>query len=137
MFFLSARVLALGVSPAKVTMDFVPGYSNTFEYTVKDVPSNSDVNLSLEGELAKYASLDTTHLEGNGKFYVTLELPEEIETPGKNRIKVVVEEVPKKDDFGGMVGTSVTMKAAIDINVPYPGKYLEIEKFRAGNVNLG
>ena len=136
--FLIINISALGVSPGKITMDFVPGYENVFEYTVKGVPGGSDVNISLEGPLSKYAELSENRLDGNGKFELELKLPNEIKIPGKNRIKVVVTEIPKKNDFqGSLIGTSIQIKAAIDINVPFPGQYLEITKFSAENVNKG
>ena len=135
--FLIGNLSALAVSPGKVTMNFVPEYSNNFKYTVRNVPSSAEINISLEGPLAKYASIDKTHLKGDGDFNLELNLPEEINTPGKNRLLVVVEEVPKQDGFNSMLGTSITLKVAIDVFVPYPGRYLEIEKFEAPSVNSG
>jgi hypothetical protein len=136
MLFFLEEICALSVSPAKIELNFQPNYKNTFKYSVGGVNSERDVEISVEGELSKYVSLDKTNFKGPGEFNVNLALPKDIETPGKNRIFIIVSEKGDKE-LRGMIGTSIILKVAIDIFVPYPGRYLEITKFKTNNVNIG
>jgi len=134
-FFLD-EISALSVSPAKIELNFQPNYENTFKYSVGGIDSEKNLDISVEGELAKYVTLDKTNFKGPGEFRVNLALPKEIETPGRNRILIVVSE-KFDEELKGMIGTSIILKVAIDIFVPYPGRYLEITNFKANDVNRG
>lgn len=142
MFFLSEIFLlnfisGLGVTPAKIEMNFEKGFEDTFEYYVSGI-STGQAELSLSGPLSKYASLDKEFIEGNsGSFKIHLNFFEEPDVAGKQRIRVIVKEINADKELASAIGTSVTLTVAIDVYVPYPGKYIEIEKFTANNANIG
>ena len=130
-------VSSLGVSPAKVEINFQPNYEKDISYRVGRVSQDMPIVVSVEGDLAKYVKIDKNNFTGPGTFNVHLKLPSEIEIPGKHRIKIVVAERPDIKKVRDMISTSVVIKVVIDIFVPYPGKYLEISEFKANNVNVG
>lgn len=134
--FILENVSGLAVSPAKKEINFQPNYESSYDYHVFGIPKERVVDISLVGDLAKYAEASKTSLTGGGNFVVDLKLPEKIEKPGKHRIGVKVSE-RIDPELTSMIGTSVNIIVAIDIFVPYPGEYVEINSFRANNVNVG
>ena len=131
------KVSALGIIPAIVEEEFSPGLEKTIIYNVMEKDSNKEIKIYAEGELAQYVSFDKQKLIGGGEFSATLKLPEEIKKFGRQRIFIVAEEVIEQDEeVVSTVGTSVTIKGIIDINIPYPGKYLEIS-LKSNDVNVG
>ncbi len=124
----------LGLTPAVVNIDFKPNLQTEITYTIRETNPGMVLEIYTAGELSKYATLDKNQITGSGNFKITLNLPENIETPGKNRIAVVVKQ--KVDEELAGVGTSITIEGAIFVNVPYPGKYAEIE-LSAHNANVG
>ncbi len=127
---------ALGISPAKVEINFAPGLERIIEYTAFEDNPNQELELYTQGELAEYVKLNKNNLIGEGKFIATLKLPEHIKKPGKNVIVVEVKEKIDEELVGTAIGTSIIIQAIIVINVPYPGKYLEIA-LKSPNVNVG
>lgn len=135
--FLIQTSSALGIIPAKVEENFVSGLEKTIIYTVTSKDPTQEFKIYVEGDLAQYIKFDKEKLIGGGEFTATLKLPTFIEKPGKHRILIIVEEKIEDDEvIGTAIGTSVTIKGAIDIFVPYPGKYLEIS-LKSHDVNIG
>lgn len=127
-------ISSLTVAPAKVEENFMPNFEKTINYKVDAQNPEQELRIYAEGDLAQYVSLDKEKILGSGEFTANLKFPAEIEKPGKHRIYIVVEEViPENGET--TIGTSVTIKTAIDIYVPYPGKYFEIS-LSSHNVNL-
>jgi len=127
-------ISALGASPAKKEYNFKPGLETSIKYVAFST-NNRDLMLSVEGNLSEYVTLDKTSLpEKGGVFTAHLKLPNSIEIPGKHRILVKVSEAVDPE-ISGFIGTSIAINLVIDIYVPYPGQYLDIE-LSAPDVNV-
>ena len=142
-FFLSVVIVliltetsfALGISPAKVEMNFAPGMEKTIEYSVFG-NAGQELELYVVGELAEYIQLDKSELVGGGKFNLKLKLPESLEKSGKLITIVGVKEKIDEELRAGTIGTSVIIQVLVIVNVPYPGKYLELA-LKSHDVNVG
>lgn len=118
-------ISALGLAPAKTVLNFRPGGEHIFTYRVLGISPTKELQLSVSGELAEYAKLDRDTLTGPGEFSVILKLPTVLEKPGPNILFVEVAE-KVDDEIASTVGTSVTVNGLIVVNVPFPGKYLDV-----------
>jgi len=126
---------SLGLTPAKRSLNFEPGSKSVFEYRVNTDNPEKELILYSKGNLSEYVSLNKEKLIGGGGFKATLSLPEKIEKPGRHRILIGVKE--KIDKELATVGTSVAVQGVIYVHVPYPGRYIEINNFKAENANAG
>ena len=127
---------ALRVSPAVKKYNFVPGLEKTITYTTSG-GGDKELELYVKGDLAEYVTLNKNELVGGGgTFTATLKLPEELEKPGKNVILVGVKEKVDEELVDATIGTSIIIQVVIVINVPYPGRYLEVN-LKSHNVNVG
>jgi hypothetical protein len=115
-------VSAISISPASVEIDFTPNYQDTFTFKVE---ASKDIETYTRGELTEDVSLSEIKKIGEGlyEFSATLKLPDNIEKPGKHRLLVGVRETNRGK---GSVAALAAVQVAIDVFVPYPGKYLEI-----------
>lgn len=126
-------VSGLGLSPAIVEFDFAPGGVHEITFSVHSENPQQEVEVFLGGDFAKYAALSTERLVGSGNFKVLIKLPDSIELPGRHDLGVGVREIPGEQEF---IGTKVEVIGQIRINVPYPGRYAEIDlNVKDGNVN--
>ena len=89
-------VFAIGISPARITMDFEPGLSKTIEYIVFNNENKVlYVEMYKKGDLSQYITLHQISASlqpGEAKtFTFDLKLPQEISTPGvhDNRIGAI------------------------------------------------
>ncbi|HIH63307.1 MAG: hypothetical protein QT05_C0015G0008 [archaeon GW2011_AR13] len=128
-------ISALGVSPAIKEYNFQPNFEDVIKYRTLGIPSNMELELYAEGDLAEYVTIDKKKLFGEGEFRVSLDLPEHIEVPGKHIIYIGVKEKVDPELIQGTVGTSVTIQAVIVIYVPYPGKWIDAS-LTGNNVNV-
>ena len=120
MIFLCGSVYAVsGVNPRSYEIDFVPNYKEDLILNFF-IDGNSEVDLSVEGDLAKYVSLDKDKISGREKVIASMKLPSVIDSPGANQIKIVA-------------GDIVSL---VKINVPYPEEYVELE-LSAPNIDAG
>ena len=133
LFFLPFEVLAYsGVTPSSYDRDFKPNFKESFAFRFL-FPENSVAELSVEGVLAEYVRLDKKTLKGSGVVIVLLELPEEVDSYGVNRIIVRAKQfVESKEGFS----LAFSVGGLIRLRVPYPGKYAELD-FKTHNVNQG
>ncbi len=137
-FIINALVVsALGVSPGRVVLKFEP--NQVYE---KDLCFRPEGNPHLEidkvGELAQYITLEEEEIfiEGEwGCIKYTLEMPASFDKPGKHTANIRGAEIPPGGV--GMFVARVRINHQIWVLVPYPGKYLEIDYFRATNVEAG
>ena len=127
---------ALGIGPARVDINFNPGLETSIEYTVLEENPKKELEIYAEGDLAEHVTLNKNKLVGGGSFIVTLKLPNYIEKPGRHLLFIRAKEKIDEEVVGGSVGTSVTIGAVIIINVPTPGKYLELS-LGSHDVNVG
>jgi len=117
-------VLALsGVNPRSYELNFKGGYNGEFkfDFTFDD---RAPVNLHVEGDLAKYVTLNKKRIYGKGEVLASLHLPKKLDKPGVNLIKVVADR------------EGLNVVGLIKLNVPYPSKFAELE-LRAPNANVG
>ena len=132
---LTLNISSLGLTPAKKEINFNPNLETTFNYkSLAD--ENQEVYVYAEGDLAKYVSFSKNTLNGSEPFNVTIKFPESIETPGRHRIFIVAEE-KIDEELAATIGTRIIVKGVIYIDIPYPGKYLEILSFSSGDANVG
>jgi hypothetical protein len=134
LLFLRLGSCALGVSPAKIEINFAPNFEGSYEFRVSESDSEKVIELYVKGDLAEYVTLNKETIKGSGSFTATLKLPEKISKPGKNRILIGVRE--RVDEELSTIGTSLAVQAPIDVFVPYPGRYAEIN-LKGNNVNIG
>mgnify|MGYP006291540757 CR=1 FL=1 len=137
-FFSSLTMASLGLSPAKIDVDFEPNLKETFDFRVRSDKGEQTIGIYAKGDLAEYVSFDKERLEGSGNFQATLNLPSNLKTPGPHRLLIGAEEIysEKEKEVMGMVGTQIKVQGVIEVFVPYPGKYLEID-LETSNVNAG
>ena len=120
LIFLCSGVFAFsGVNPRSYEIDFEPGYKGEFGFNFF-IDGNVKADLSVQGDLAEYVSLDKEKISGSERVVALLRLPSDIDSPGVNQIKIVA---------GDVIGV-------IKVNVPYPEKYIELE-LSAPNINVG
>ncbi len=136
---LSDCAAAIGIAPGRIIINFVPGFNKTYRFYVRGGTAGIPINISCRGDLCEYIkpSIDEQILLNPGEirwFSVTVELPEEIEKPGKHECKLIAAEVVPGEPGTGVAAYSA-VGAQIWIYVPYPGKYLEA-RLSAPNVGL-
>ena len=136
MLFLMNTISSLGIRPAKIEINFQPGFERSFTYTVLTQNPKMEFELYTKGDLSEYVKLDKKKITGAGTFNAVLKLPDYIEKPGKHRILVGVKELFDEELVGTGIGTSVAIQSVIDVYVPYPGEYLEVS-LKSHNVNIG
>jgi hypothetical protein len=109
-FFCSGVYAVSGVSPSSYEIDFEPGLEMdfNFEFVIEGIRI---VDLSVGGDLAEYVTLDTEKVAANQKIVASMKLPDSLDKPGINEIRVRAGEV---------VGV-------ILVNVPYPEKFVELD----------
>lgn len=125
---------SLGISPAKITTNFKPNTEESFTFVIT---TESDIELEIyaTGDLSEYVFFDKKELIGGGTFTATLKFPNNVSKPGAHRILVGAREKVDKELIG-TIGTLVAVQSPIDVIIPYPGRYLEIE-LSSHNVNIG
>ena len=130
-------VFAIGISPSKYTINFVPNFEGEFRFVVSDTDDTTNIKLSVDGDLAEYVTLskDLVRHQDDHAFTAYLKLPPKVEKPGKNRILIRAELSPTGAGGGGISAIGA-VQAPIDVIVPYPGKYLDYS-FTVRDVNEG
>ena len=114
---------ALGITPARVQLDFVPGAEHEITYSI--LSDNPDISIGAEaggGIFSEYITLSKKKFTGPGTFTLKIKFPDEIEPPGEHTISIGAKEFPSEDRF---IGTSVEIRGIIKVFVPYPGRYAE------------
>lgn len=127
------NVSALGITPAATTLDFESGLEKTYSFSVINSENKDlDIVIYVQGELANYITLShnsdklsAAELSKDYKF--TIKLPDSLD-PGTKIGEIIVMDVS-----GGSSGSGTSINARlalihqVQVNVPYPGKYLEAE----------
>jgi len=122
----------LGMRPAKMEFDFRPGEEIIINYYVDTTP---DVRMRIvaEGDMTENVTFSRDEMTGSGSFLAKLKMPAEARKPGRNDLYIFVKQIV--DEEKGF-GTAIAIGALVRINVPYPGKYAEIE-LNVENANKG
>jgi hypothetical protein len=140
--FLSSNVFALGVTPARTTLDFEPNMKKNLGFNVinsggKDIK----VLFSTQGDLAQYITLQTKEAvissSENSKFFnYELNLPKDL-SPGLHTGGVFIIEVPAgTSQAETQVLATLAVVTQVYVYVPYPGKYANA-KMIVYNANQG
>ncbi len=150
LFFLllsSLLVSAIGVIPARYTVDYAPGFEHDFTFTVNNNQQKPiKVAISLSGSFADYATLSTKELsfpDGvlTQSFTLHLKLPDSWDKPGRNKLNINIVEMPFTNAKSAAFSARTAVVPDILVLVPYPGLYAEISKFQvaggSGGVNEG
>jgi hypothetical protein len=127
-------VEALRVSPARYVENFEPGFEKTFRFTFTHEDKEAVLQTYVSGDLVEYVSLSNDLIDGEGYVDATVSIPGNIEVPGLHRIKVGA--IPIDRETGGMVGVVVSVRGVIDLHVPYPGEYADLD-FDVRDANEG
>ena len=132
--FSFACATSAGISPATFKEFFEPGDERSYTFRAFVSGENKHANISLNGDLAIYAQLESGLIKSGEEFTVTLNLPNELDKPGYHHlyVRVVDAEVP----LSGTVAGISAIQADVRIFVPYPGKYAEAS-FEIENINNG
>ena len=133
-FVFTNSVYALGITPARTSIDFVPGAEKTISFDVVNT-DGKDVDLVVyaAGELNKSIFVLQNMIsmkadEQMKQINYNVKLPVEL-SPGMHSANIVVLEIPKEGfGFGAVVGVI----AQLNVYVPYPGKYAEAEMHVSG-----
>lgn len=128
--FLVNMVYALGVSPARTTMDFESGLKRVVEFEILN-SEGKDMNLEVmvvNGELDKYIGLPVKEIfisagEKSKKFSYEVNLPGSL-SPGLHKGEILIIESSGESDLSQtQVLATLAVVTQIHIYVPYPGKY--------------
>jgi len=127
---------ALGVSPAKIDVDFTPNLK--WDFTINVINNEAkylDVILYAEGPLSTSVKFKQTSLHMDPDEYskpviLTLELPGKVDEPGLHEILITVKESQKTVEGEPIsIGSSLSVVSMLRVNVPYPGKYAKADLF--------
>jgi hypothetical protein len=126
------NVFALGLTPAKIEVDFVPKYKFKVDFTV--LGGEKNLLIYADGPFEENVRFDKENVSGGQGFTAYVDLPEETESYGENPLFIRVQEQSTRESG---IGTRLAVGALILIKVPYPGQYAEISKFSLNDANIG
>ena len=125
-------VSAVGISPAKKYISYVPGESETNTIRIfSDGLSEVDIILHVQGDIAQYIELEKEFIEikegqKQAELKYTLNMPDEPLEPGMHDGHIIAFEVPKGKDISEVgVGAVIAVSSMVKLRVPYPNKYAE------------
>ncbi len=134
LIFAVQHVSSFGLSPAIKSYNFEPGMETSVTYYVR-ASSDEEVEIFANGDLAQYVSFDKKTAFGGESFTATIKLPKAIEKPGQHRIGIGIGQKIDPELAAGFIGTRIVVIGAVDIYVPFPGRYLEIN-LKGHDVNV-
>lgn len=127
---LTGEALALGLRPAKTTLDFKPDSEAEYSFWVVN-NDNLDfkVNIYVEGELGGYIQLKEKTLnfkedDDAKEVRFKLKLPKSLPS-GEVKGNIIVEEVIKEGEENYGFTAKLILKHKLTVNSPYPEKYVE------------
>ncbi len=145
--FMISSVYALGVSPARTTINFKPGLTKTVNFNIINSEGKDlKIAFSTQGDLAKYISLSTKEgtlsaSEKSKAFSYTLKLPDNLK-PGLHKGNIFAMQLPGGNVSGGsQILATLAVVIQVYIYVPYPGKYATAQMYvydadKGGNVRF-
>ncbi len=143
LFFVPSSVLALGVSPGSITMNFQPNFEQEFEFYVINSFDDLEfpIGVYIEGNLDEYIDFEPGNFTlppgGQEKFTFTLKLPSKMDRPGNHTSNIFAMQSSVVGQGGsGSVGALVAIKVPVMVKVPYEGPYLDAV-FHAGDKAVG
>lgn len=122
---------SLGITPPSFMREYSPGKTEELSLTViGDLNNKREIITSLDGNLKEYINFNETTFVLNPGERKTINFKlnhpeyEELSEYGKVCSYIHVTEKSPEDSRG--ISAVVEMKAKVCIDVPYPGKYLEV-----------
>ena len=105
---------ALGIRPAKNTVEFQPGLVKSYSFTVvNDDDEQIALDIYAEGELKDYVRLHTTHATlGKGELAISysVEFPSDaVLPPGGGIVKIIVERTEPVSQAGNSLTTKLKL----------------------------
>ncbi len=133
--FMIGSVLALGISPARTTIDFEKNMKKSIGFDILNAGGGDiKVVFSAQGDLAEYISLPVKEaeiLEGEDakSFSYNLNLPNELE-PGLHTGEVFALQLPGgATSEGSQILATLAVVTQVHLYVPYPGKYANAKMY--------
>ena len=128
---LITNVSALGITPARTTVDFEPGFSRTVPFSVIN-SEGKDMNIVVyvQGEInasigVKENTFTISADEESRQSSFDINLPSSL-SPGLHVGEVVVMQLPEKSGTSeAFIGAALAVVTQVYVYVPYPGKYAE------------
>jgi len=140
--FMLGNVFALGITPARTTIDFEANMKKVVPFQiVNSGGDNIKLVFSAQGDLAEYISLDEKEgsvlaSEGKKSFSYTLNFPDKLE-PGLHTGEVYAMQLPSGEvSEGSQLLATLAVVTQVHLYVPYPGKYANAKMYVYG-ANVG
>lgn len=140
LILLSPIVYAIGISPSSIEMWYEPNKEESYDYIVKVKDQEpTQVMMYSKGDLNESITLEKTLVELQPgvwtKFSFKIKFPPTLQ-PGMHDNRIGIVESSGLNEGGG-IGVIAGVESVLRIRVPYPGRYLELEKFEipTGEVN--
>ena len=112
---------------------FEPNMEFSEDFWIGSIQEGMGINLSIEGDLAEYATLsDLTDVDGRKGFTLYIKFPESLE-PGTHDVIVRVKEVALEES--GLIGVAISTGKRIKFWALDPGKFA-LFGFSTGNLNV-
>lgn len=122
--------LGLGIVPGKTSVDFAPTLEKSYQVQIMNSEhKDMKLSISVSGKLKDYIKVSDESLtmlasEESKTISYTVKLPAYLE-PGTHLSDIIILQLPESsDDSGAVVGTAIAVLSQVQVNVPYPGKYL-------------
>ena len=124
-------MLALGLSPAKKVINFAPNKEETITFNlINNENKNLKVFVEVSGELAQYIQIPNNVIminkdEKSKGLDLVVILPENFERAGLIESRIRVSQVSDVERGTLQISTAPSLKARLQLRVPYPSKYIE------------
>jgi hypothetical protein len=138
LIFMISNACALGVTPARTTLDFSPNEEKNLSFTIlnsegKDISLVLTVaysDLGLNNSVILKENTIINHIKSNElnkQIDYKVRLPTQL-SPGPHKASITILEISESNSEGETtVGATVGIVTEVYINVPYPGKYAEAD----------
>ena len=130
-------IFAIGISPARTTLDFEPELSKEVSFEIINSQNkNFSVVFYVKGDLKDYIEIPVSYAEIKSgertrKFIYKVTLPDFFEIPGEHKTEIIALEIPEKmyesPEDNTYIGATVGVATQLVVNVPYPGKYIDAD----------
>jgi len=131
-FFLVSSVYALGVTPARTTMDFGPGLKRDVSFEIiNSEAKDMKLIISAQGELAEYITPSSKEItisssEESRKISYEVKLPLNL-GPGLHTANIVIRELPGEGEISeAYVQATLAVVTQLYVYVPIPGKHAHL-----------
>lgn len=129
--FCLSGISALGVTPARNTIEFEPGFEGSYSFKILNTERmQRELVIYASGELADSIYLEKRRIrfEADEKEKIInykLSLPQEL-APGLRTAEIIIQEPVKEiTDPDTVVGVTLSLITQVHVHVPYPGRYID------------